>query len=139
MMVTPCSAILRMMAERIVDLGLVEPGIDLVEHQEARPHGEALGQLQALAPRQRQRCRRPVGHVGEAGEGEMLARDGLRLAHAAGVAAEQSARGDVLHHGHLRERLHDLERAGEAEPRNLVRLHARDVVVLEAHAAAVAG
>ena len=38
-----------------------------------------------------------------------------RLAHAAGVAAEQRAGGDILEHGHVRKRLHDLERAREAE------------------------
>ena len=40
---------------------------------------------------------------------------------------EQRAGGDVLQHRHLRERLHDLEGAREAEPRDLVRPHARDV------------
>ena len=48
-------------------------------------HGEALGKLQALAPRQRQRCGRPVSHVGKAGECKVLARDRVGLAHAAGL------------------------------------------------------
>ena len=48
------------------------------------------------------------------GEGELLAAMSLRLAHAAGVPAEQRAGGDVVHHRHLGERLHDLKGAGEA-------------------------
>ena len=51
-------------AERFGNLGRVEAGIDLVEHEQAGFHGEALGKLQALAPRERQRCRRPVRQIG---------------------------------------------------------------------------
>ena len=71
--------------------------------------------------------------VGQAGEREVLARLRVRLAHAAGVPAEQRAGRDILQHGHFRERLHDLERAREAEPRDLVGPHARDVAALETH------
>src|SRR5438067_4994205 len=39
--------------KRALDLARVEAGIDLVEHQHARPHGEALGGLETLAPAKR--------------------------------------------------------------------------------------
>src|SRR3954463_12608912 len=121
--------------QRIVHFGLVETGVDLVEHQETRPHGEAFGKFQALATRQGQRRRRLIGHVGQAGKGQMLARNALRLAHVAGVPAEQRPRGDVVLHGHLWKRLNDLKRAGQALPCNLVWLRARDVLAFEVDAA----
>src|SRR4051812_32379196 len=65
----------------------------------------------------------------------MLARNALRLAHVAGVAAEQRPRGDVVHHGHLWKRLNDLKRAGQPSPSNLVWLRARDVLAFEVDAA----
>ena len=44
---------------------------------------------------------------------------------------EQRARRDVLQHRHLRERLHDLEGAGEAPARGLERTLRRHVLALE--------
>ena len=79
------------MLERLVDLGRVEAGIDLVEHEQAGFHGEALGELQTLAPRERQRRRRPVGDVSEAGEFQVLARVACASRDAA-RAARQTAR-----------------------------------------------
>src|SRR6516165_4988157 len=35
--------------QRTIDLARIEPGIDLIEHEELRPHGEALGKLEPLA------------------------------------------------------------------------------------------
>ena len=134
MMVTPRSAILRIMRQRIVDLGRVEPGIDLVQHQQARLHGEALGEFEALALRQRQRGGGLVRGVGEAGEcrcSRACAWASVRLSR---VAREQRAGGDVLQHRHLRERLHDLEGAREPEPRDLVGPHPGDVAAVEEHA-----
>ncbi len=51
MMVTPRFAILRIIAERLGDLGRIKAGVDLVEHEKARLHGEALGKLKPLPPR----------------------------------------------------------------------------------------
>src|SRR4051812_38184238 len=65
----------------------------------------------------------------------MLARDVPRLTDAAGVTTEQRTGGDVIDHRHLGKRLHDLERAREAEPCDLVRPRAGDIAVLEVHPA----
>ncbi len=120
--------------QRIVDLGRVQPGIDLVQHQQTRLHGEALGQFQALALCERQRGGGLVRGAGEAGELQMIAGLRMGVGKAVRVAREQRARGDVFQHRHLRERLHDLEGAGEPEPRDLVGPHPGDIAAVEDYA-----
>src|SRR5919201_963860 len=61
--------------QRLFDLGGVEPGVDLVQHQKARAHGEAFGELEPLAPGEGEGGRRTIRHVGKAREFEMLAGD----------------------------------------------------------------
>src|SRR5919204_2769701 len=121
--------------QRLLDLGGVEPGVALVQHQKARAQGEALGELEPLAPGEGEGGRWTMRHVGKAREFEMLAGDRPCLAHVAGMTAKQRAGGDVLHHRHPRERLHDLEGSGEAEPRDPVGPLARDVMAVEMHMA----
>ncbi len=97
-------------------------------------HGEALGQLEALAAAPAS-ATPPAGRPASARPVKARCSRACACAsrHAAGAAREQRAGRDILQHGHLRERLHDLEGAREAEPRDLVRLHARDVAALETH------
>src|SRR5215471_9423331 len=122
--------------ERPGDFGRIETGIDLVEHEEARLHGQALRELQTLATCQGKRGGRSVGHVGKAGKFELLTCCRVRVVHAAGAPGKQRAGRDVLQYRHLGERLHDLEGARETEPRDLVRPPVCDVLPVEAHAAA---
>ena len=63
--------------ERVGDLRRIETGIDLVEHEQARFHGETLGELETLAARQRQRGGRPVGQLRKAGKFELPAGGGV--------------------------------------------------------------
>ena len=66
MMVTPCSAILRMMAERVVHLGLVEPGVDLVEHQQRGRMARLLASSSRLRRASVSDAAGRLGHVGQA-------------------------------------------------------------------------
>ncbi len=70
--------------------------------------------------------------MAEADELELGTRKVHRRALGLRTAAEQGTGGNVLHHRHLRERLHDLERAGEPAPRRLERVLARHVLAGEA-------
>ena len=77
----------------------------------------------------------PVGRAAESGELQMIARLRKGIGKAGGFAGEQRTRRDVFQHGHLREWLHDLEGAGEAEPGDLVGAEPRDVAPVEGDAA----
>ena len=121
--------------ERAVDLARIEPGVHLVEHQHLGRHGEALGELQPLAAGKRERRRRAVREGGEADEIELRACFAKGVGDARPRAAEQRGGCDVLHHGHARERLHDLEGAGKPAPRRLERPLGRHIDAAEPDAA----
>jgi ABC-type polysaccharide/polyol phosphate transport system ATPase subunit len=58
--------------ERGVDLASIEAGVDLVQHQHTWTHGEALGELQALAVGQRQSAGARAGELAETGDVQVL-------------------------------------------------------------------
>src|SRR5262249_39415288 len=105
--------------QRTIDFARIEPGIDLIEHEQPRPHGKALGKLEPLASGKGERRSGPISECGEPGEGELLAGGLDGFAHAPVGAAEERARGDVFEDAHARKRLHDLERACETAARRL--------------------
>src|SRR5450759_1414172 len=118
---------------RLLDLGLIEAGHDLVEKEELGVHGERLGELETLEVGNRQLRGRPVPHVRDADALENLVGRVTRLRRAAARAAraEHRARRDVLAHGELPERLDDLERTGHAEASDAVARRLRDVLPVE--------
>src|SRR5262245_46518719 len=107
--------------ECAVDLARVKTGVDLVEHQNLRFHRKTLGKLEPLATGKRERRGRPIGERSHAGKIELFARGLHGIADTCMRPAEECARGYVFQHTHARERLDDLERAGQPAARGLKR------------------
>src|SRR5262249_20819745 len=121
--------------ERRVDFAGIEPGIHLVEQQDARIHRDALGKLEALAIRQGQGARPLVGERAEADKVDVPARLRFRRRDGRRLRRKQRAGRDVFEHRHLGKGLHDLERARDAALGRLVRLLAGHVAAAKAHPA----
>ena len=104
----------------------IEAGQHLVEQQQPRLDRQRAGQLEPLAAGDGQARGRLVERIAET---DGAARHRLpRRAHRARRGRRQMrADGDVFAHRQARERLHDLEGAGDAAPRELVRRLAGDV------------
>src|SRR6185312_984982 len=101
-------------ADHVLDLGGVEAGQDLIEHQQLWLRGERAGEFEPFLARDGQMQRQRLGAVGQAGDGDRLARRFASAGERQVVAAEAGADRAVFQHRHIGERLHDLMGAGKA-------------------------
>ena len=125
-MVMPRSAMARIGRHHGGELGWIEPGQDFVEQQQAWLCRQRAGKLQPLSPRDREAR---GGLVQQFGETDRV-RD-LRGRITRGRArAPRQVRADrnILVHGQPGKWPHDLERAGDAAPRQPVWRNAGDVL-----------
>ena len=125
-MVMPRSQIGADHRHHVADLGRVEAGEHLVEQQKPRLDGERARKLQSLAPRDRKARGRTVEHRPRPTACATSLGSGKRI----GARGREQMRADrdVLPHRQAGKRLHDLEGARDAAPRQQVRRHAGDVV-----------
>ena len=112
----------------------LRPGQHLVEQQQPRLDGQRAGKLQPLAAGDGE-ARRPAGRAARRGRPRAATSPAARERIGARGRVQMRADRDVLAHGQARERLHDLEGARDAAPRELVRRHAGDVGAVEDDAA----
>ena len=110
----------------VADLGGVEAGQHLVEQQQPRLGRQRARKLEPLAAGDRQRRGRPVEQVAQARPRARPRRRRQARRRARGRRQMRADR-DVLPHRQARERLHDLEGAGDAAPRQPMRRLAGDV------------
>ena len=116
------------------ELGWIEPGQDFVEQQEARFRRQRAGEFQPLSPRDREASGGLVQQFPEADQPRDLRG---RIARRRARAPRQvCADRNVLVHGQPGERPHDLERAGDAAPRQPVWRNAGNVLAAMIDAAA---
>ena len=108
----------------VADLRRVEPGQHLVEQQQLRLGRERAREFEPLAAGDGQGVGRPIEHAAEA---DLARRPSSAAASAVGARAmaQMRADADILAHDQAGERLHDLEGAGDAAPRAVVRRHRR--------------
>ena len=101
----------------VADLGRVESGQHLVEQQQLRLGGERTRKLETLAGGDRQSIGGAIEHIGQA----EIAADtvGNRKRGIARPVMKMRADQDVFAHRQADKRLHDLEGARDAEPRQL--------------------
>src|SRR5258708_19234083 len=110
--------------DRFLDLGRVEPREVLVEKQQIRLGVQRPRHLQALAQAQGQAAGGGVAPTLHLRKGDRLPRFPTRLFRA--VRARKGRGHEVLEDGEAGQRPHDLERAGQAQPADLVGLAAVD-------------
>ncbi len=99
----------------------LRPALTSSRKQQLRLHGEALGQLEPLAAARASACR-PAGRRYRRARpgGQARAPAPWPRASERAPPANMRAGGDILAHGHVRERLHDLEGAADAAARDPV-------------------
>jgi hypothetical protein len=103
----------------------VEAGQHLVQQQQPRLDRQRARQLEPLAAGNRQRCGRPVEQVAQSHRARNIAGGGKGIGPRR--PGQMRADRDVLPHAQGRERLHDLECAGDAAPRQPMRGLAGDI------------
>ena len=109
----------------VADLGRVQSGKNLVEQQQLWPGRQRAGEFETLAAGDGQGVGRPVEHLAEPHVASDLLGD--RKCFGARRVPQIGAHQDIVAHRQTGEGLHDLERAGDAVPRQPVRRHAGDV------------
>jgi hypothetical protein len=122
----------------LVDLGRIQPSIDLIKHKDARVHCQTLRQLKPFAIGQRQFGRGHVLEMRQLGEFQTFNRLVARLPHTATARVDRTSH-HVFQHGHFGERLDDLKGARDSSLRDGVWLAAGQAFSLESHIAAAKG
>ena len=109
----------------VANLGGVEARQHLIEQEKPWLDRQRPGELEALASGNGKARRRPVERRVQADRAGDVACGGQRIR--PGGPRQVRADRDVFPHRQAHERLHDLERAGDAAPRQPMRGHAGDV------------
>ena len=138
----PSSRRLRSKRRELLLFQEAQPRRGLVEQQQQRIGGERAGDLDDALPAQRQRAGRRMQRIGQSDACDLRRRLGAharflapvetqRGASDAGAAAQVRAERDVVEHRHARDQLDMLERAADAQLRDLERLPAADRLAVE--------
>ena len=127
----------RMNVGELVDLLVVQAARRLVEQQQPRLRDERARELDALERPEREARGRTARDVGDPDVLERLVRAGAHAALALEARHRVGADEDVLEHGHRREELDVLERAGDAEPHDAARRRVQQRLAVEDDVAGV--